>query len=102
MKELSGSVRQELSPTVMDEENIEQETKLELGPEEVVNILTSVSLASVTVGDFLVVMRSDFDLTISGEPYTGLLMLLNKKTGKYFSRIWNQTIATGNGLVPYS
>ena len=67
----------------------------EMGLEEVKNILSSLSLASVTIRDFLVVMRSDFDHTIAGEPYTGLLLLLNITTWKYFCRIWNQTVATG-------
>merc|ERR1712223_1965827 len=72
-----------------------EEAKLELGLQVVQNTLSSMSLVSVTIGDFLAVMRSDFDLTISGQPYTGLVMLLNLKTGKYLSRIWNQTVATG-------
>jgi len=73
-----------------------EEPQLEMGIEDIVNLLSSVSLVSVTVGDFLVIMRSEFDLTISGEPYTGLLLLLNLTTGKYFSRIWNQTVDTGS------
>lgn len=72
-----------------------EDTKLGMGLSEVMNLLSSVSLASVTIGDFLVVMRSDFDLTISGEPYTGLVLLLNLVTGRFMSRIWNQTVATG-------
>ena len=72
-----------------------EEPPLEMGIEDIVDVLSSVSLVSVTVGDFLVIMRSEFDLTLSGEPYTGLEVLLNMKTGKYFSRIWNQTVDTG-------
>ena len=72
-----------------------EEATLELGLPVVKNTLTSMSLVSVTIGDFLAIMRSDFDLAISGEPYTGLVMLLNLTTGKYLSRIWNQTVATG-------
>ena len=84
----------------MGDEGIKTETKLEMGLHEVVTTLSSVSLASVTIGDFLVVMRSDFDLTISGEPYTGLVLLLNLTTGKFMSRIWNQTVATGTLVKP--
>ena len=65
---------------------------------EVVNFLSAVSLVSVSIRDFLVIMRSDFDLTISGEPYTGLVLLLHMTTGKYLSRIWNQTVATAPAL----
>ena len=50
---------------------------LEINQIEVVNFLSAVSLVSVSIRDFLVIMRSDFDLTISGEPYTGLTLLLN-------------------------
>ena len=72
-----------------------EEKKFEMSVEEVINLLSSLSLVSVTIGEFFVVMRSGFDLTISGEPYTGLVLLLNFTSGKYFSRIWNQTVATG-------
>ena len=72
----------------------------ELGHEETMAVFSSLSLTSVTVGKFLVVMKSDFDLTISEEPYIGLVMLLNQKTGRYFSRIWNETVATGNIVGP--
>jgi len=81
----------------MEEEGIKREkTTLELGLDEAVGILASLSLTSVTIGDFLVIMRSNFDLTISGEPYIGLVMLLNLKDGTHLSRIWNQTVASGN------
>merc|ERR1712066_1054931 len=63
---------------------------------EAAGILSSLSLTSVMIGDFLVVMRSEFDLSISGEPYIGLALLLNLKSGRYLSRIWNQTVASGN------
>ena len=85
--------------SAMEEEDIKiEDTKLGIGLREAMNLLSSVSLASVNIGDFLVVMRSDFDLTISGEPYTGLVLLLNLMTGKFLSRIWNQTVATGTIL----
>ena len=67
----------------------------ELGLEEAKAILSSLSLTSVTVGDFLVVMRSDFDIIISGEPYIGLVLLLDIRAGKFLCRIWNQTVKTG-------
>ena len=85
----------EIGPVTVMGDIKKDDTKLIIGLDEVLNTLSSLSLASVTIGDFLVIMRSDFDLTISGEPYTGLVLLLNLKTGKYFSRIWNQTVATG-------
>ena len=75
---------------------MEGEIKEEFGLDEAMDILSSLSLTSVTIGTYLVVMRSDFDLTISGQPYIGLTLLLDLKTGKYISRIWNQSVATGD------
>ena len=43
-----------------------------LDPEEVFSILSSLTLTSVTLGDFLVINRSNFDVMISEEPYIGL------------------------------
>ena len=43
-------------------------------------------------------MRSEFDLNLCGEPYIGLMLLLDLKSGKYISRVWNQTVATGTVL----
>ena len=74
---------------------MEGEIKVELGLDEAVGILSSLPLTSVTIGTYLVVMRSEFDLTISEQPYVALTLLLNLKTGKCISRIWNQTVATG-------
>ena len=67
---------------------------MEFSLDEVKAILTSLSLTSVTMGDYLVVTRSEFDLIISGEPYIGLVLLLDLKTGKCLFRIWNQTVTT--------
>ena len=61
---------------------------------------SSMSLTSVTLSRYMVIMRSDFDILISGEPYTALSLLLHVESGKYMSRIWNQTIETGNILEP--
>ena len=73
----------------------EEEHRLGFGLQETMEILSAMSLTSVTMGDFLVITRSEFDLTISGEPYTALQLLFSLKTGKYLSRIWNQTAASG-------
>ena len=51
---------------------------------------------SVTFRDYLVVMRSDFDVTIEGEPYLALMLLYNTRDGKFMARIWNQTVFTGS------
>ena len=62
---------------------------------EVKRILAHKSLSSINVGGFLIVTNSDFDVTISGEPYLALMLLYNIKSGKFMARIWNQTVATG-------
>ena len=79
----------------MEGGNKSKDAKMEMGLTEAINILTLESLTSVTIGDYLVVMRADFDLAISGEPYIGLVLLFNLKNGLFISRIWNQTVATG-------
>ena len=63
--------------------------------EEVRGSLASLSLTSVILGDYLVVTNSDFDVFINGEPYLALMVLLNKKSGIYKAKLWNQTICSG-------
>lgn len=71
----------------------------ELGCGEIRKSLESLSLASVRLGDYLVVMKSDFDVFIDGEPYIALMLLWNQKSGVYKVKLWNQIIATGNNLT---
>ena len=58
----------------MEEEGIKrEESESKLGLDDAMEVLSALSLTSATVGgNYLVVMRSEFDLTISGEPYIGL------------------------------
>ena len=72
------------------------DAKPSFGLEQARSVLASLSLMSVTFGDYLVVMRSDFDVTIEGEPYLALMLLYNTKDGKFMARIWNQTVFTGS------
>ena len=59
--------------TAMKEACLEiEEGHKALDPEEVFSILSSLTLSSVTLGDFLVINRSNFDVMISEEPYIGL------------------------------
>ena len=83
-----------------DEEKSEQEEIQEPNVNllRVKQIISSLSLTTVKVGDCLVIMRSEFDLNLCGEPYIGLMLLLDLKSGKYISRVWNQTVATGTVL----
>ena len=66
--------------------------------EEAQSIFSDLALVSIRMQDFLMVFKSDFDLTVSGEPYVALMLILGLKTGKYMLRLWNQTIASGSAL----
>ena len=68
----------------------------ELNLEEVRGSLAELSLTSVVLGDYLMVMKSDFDVFIDGEPYLALALLLNTKAGVYKLRLWSHTILTGD------
>ena len=52
--------------------------------------LAAVALTSVAVGEYLVVLRSQFDVFVAGEPYPALMVLYNTTSGKVLRRIWNQ------------
>ena len=53
------------------------------GADQAVKVLSSLSLTSVAVQDWLVVMSADFDVTISGEPHLVLMLLYNAKSGDF-------------------
>ena len=65
------------------------------GQAEVEGVCRRLSLSSVSLGKYLVVMRSGFDVVIAGEPYLALMLLLEPDSGKFLTRIWNQTITRG-------
>ena len=52
------------------------------------------SLTSITFGDFLVVMRSDFDVNIYGEPYHAITLLYNVDTRQYLARYVREDVET--------
>ena len=66
--------------------------------DEAQHVVSGLLLTSVMMGHFLVIMRSEFDVTLSGEPYIALMLLLDLKSGKYISRVWNQALETGSAL----
>ena len=53
----------------------------ELNVEEITDAIGAHSLAWVFVGDHVVVMGSEFDVVLSGEPYIARMLLLNLKSG---------------------
>ena len=80
--------------------------KSEKDPDELVidldvirSVVASLSLASVTLGDYLVVMRSDFDVVLFGEPYLASMLLYSLKTGSLIARIWNQTVKMAKAIT---
>ena len=72
--------------------------KCRLDLNEARGVLTSMSLTSVPFGRYLLVMRTECDVLIGGEPYVALVLWLNLETGKFMARIWNQTVMTGDAF----
>ena len=64
--------------------------------DDVMSVLTKLRLKAMKCGDYLVIMKSEFDVMISGEPFHALMMLFNMHSGNFMSRIWNQTVKYGN------
>ena len=62
-------------------------------------VLKRLNLESVVMGDYLVLMRSDFDATIEEEMYIALLLVYNVKSGGYVARVWNETLTVGKVLT---
>ena len=71
--------------------------KFDLG--DATTAITSLSLTSLLVGDFLVIMNCKPDVIISEEPYISLMILVELKSGTYIRRIWNRTVATGKTIT---
>ena len=71
---------------------------VELDKKELKTALQSLSLTWAPVGDYLVIMNSESDVDICGEPYLAMQIWLNLRSGKFISRLWNQTIAKGTAV----
>ena len=74
---------------------LQKAEQVEIDVNEAKRIIASQSLSSFNLGDFLVITNSNFDVTISGQPYLALMLLYSLNSGKYIARIWNQTVAIG-------
>ena len=57
--------------------------------------LSEMSLASITIGEYLVVMNADFDVVVHGEPYLAITLLFNLRSRRFLARIWNRTVRLG-------
>ena len=53
---------------------------------EILHAVKTLSLNSVAVGDYIVVMGGEADTTICGEPYLALQLWLNMSSGDYMGR----------------
>ena len=63
--------------------------------EEAAKIIADLGLSSLLLGDYMVIVKSDFDLILAGEPYLALMLLFNLRNGTFISRVWNQTVKRG-------
>ena len=77
------------------EEHLGSAIEMKFDLEEAKGSLNALSLASNIFGDYMVVMESEISIILSEEPYVAFMLLFNVKTGKYFARIWNQTVVSG-------
>ena len=63
---------------------------------EMKSAIQGLRLDSLVVGDYLVVLRTNIDVTIKGEPYIALMLLLHLKSKVIFARVWNETVTVGS------
>ena len=63
---------------------------------EIDSVLEKFSLLRVHIGDYLVIVRSGFDLFVTGEPYIAAMILLNLWSKHFIARVWNRTVMTGS------
>ena len=77
------------------EPKFEDFEELKVHLKDVKHVIDSLSLTAIRIGNYIVLLKSDFDLNISREPYIALMLLLNLNSGQYFARLWNETVASG-------
>ena len=70
-------------------------SELQFDVTEAQDVFDRLSLKSVELDDYLLVIRSVTDVTVGGEPHLALMLLLDTDTGRFFARVWNRTILTG-------
>ena len=54
--------------------------------EKVTNVIAELGLSSLQLGDYMVIVRPDFDLVLGGEPYVALMLLFNPRNGTFITR----------------
>ena len=77
---------------IVDEPELQPEGALQnpkdfvFNHEEIFHAVKRLSLNSVAVGNYIVVMSGEADTTICGEPYLALQLWLNMSSGDYMGR----------------
>ena len=69
-------------------------SKIQYKFNEIEDLLAKLHLTYVFLGGHAVFMKSDFDLNVAGEPYIAVMLLLDRTSGGFLSRIWNRSIIT--------
>ena len=54
--------------------------------ERATKVIAELGLLSLQLGDYMVVVRPDFDLELGGEPYVALMLLFNPRNGTFITR----------------
>ena len=52
-------------------------------------------LTSVTLNEWTMLLRTDFDLFYEDEPFSVIMLLIHLKSGQFLTRVWNKTISQG-------
>ena len=76
-------------------QNAATEARVIIDLEQIWCALSKLGLKVVECGEYLVIMKSEFDVMLHGEPYHALLMLFNVHTGKFMARVWNKSETVG-------
>ena len=82
----------------MDNEDI-LKVEPQFGHSEAQSVCENMSLNLVKCGSYLVVIPTEFDAVVLGEPYLAFMLLIDMKSGIYFTRIWNQTLVKGKAVL---
>ena len=54
--------------------------------EKATKVIAELGLLSLQLGDYMVIVRPDFDLELGGEPYVALMLLFNPRNGTFITR----------------
>ena len=77
----------------LTDESTNKEAKIDI--QDISTAVNDLSLTTLLVGDFLVIVNTKPDVIIIDEPYLALMILLERKSGRYIRRIWNRTVGDG-------